>query len=338
LQINRLNLTALFAENEQFDVMLSATFPRALPMHAVDAIRIFVRVAELTSFTAAADRLGLPKASASTAVRDLEAQLGTQLLHRTTRKVQMTQDGRQFYERCRDLLADLDEAQTMFEQTPQMLSGRLRVDMSSGVARNLVIPRLPQFLAAHPRLELELGSTDRRVDLIREGFDCVLRVGAIGDGSLIARPLGAFPILNCASPDYLRRHGTPERIEDLDGHILIHYLATFGGKPEGLEYRDDDGVYRTREMPGALIVNSAEAYQAACLAGLGLIQAPAPGVRALIERGELIEVLPQHRAEPMPVTLLHPQRRHLARRVRAFMDWLADVLAPHVIEIDIGVR
>jgi DNA-binding transcriptional LysR family regulator len=310
--------------------MLFADKPPAAPMKSVDAMQIFVRVAELASFTAAADSLGLPKASTSTAVQQLEAQLGVQLLHRTTRKVQMTQDGRQFYERCRDLLEDLDEVQTMFQRSSAALSGRLRVDMPAVMARNLLIPKLPEFLAAHPRLELELGSSDRRVDLIREGFDCVVRVGPVVDASLIARPLGAFALLNCASPTYLARCGTPRTLDDLDAHTLIHYLANFGGKPDGFEYRAEDGEYRTRPMHGALVVNNAEAYQAACLAGLGIIQAPMPGVRALLERGDLTEVLPQCRAEPLPVTLLYPQRRHLSRRVRAFMDWIADTLRPHL--------
>jgi DNA-binding transcriptional LysR family regulator len=303
-------------------------------MNPVDAMQIFVRVAELASFTAAAESLGLPKASASTAVRRLEAQLGVQLLHRTTRKVQLTHDGRQFHERCRDLLDDLDELQTMFQRHDAALAGRLRVDMPAVLARTLVIPTLPDFLAAHPRLTLELSSTDRRVDLIREGFDCVVRVGPVLDASLIARPLGAFEMLSCASPAYLERHGVPHSPEDLDGHTLIHYLAHFGAAPEGFEYRDDDGGHRTRPMRGALAVNSADAYQAACLAGLGIIQAPAPGLLALIARGDLVEILPRHRAEPMPVTLLYPQRRHLARRVRAFMDWLEATLRPHLLPRD----
>jgi DNA-binding transcriptional LysR family regulator len=299
-------------------------------MKSIDAMQVFVRVAELTSFTQAADSLGVPKASATTAVQQLEAELGTQLLHRTTRRVQMTQDGRQFYERCKDLLSDLDELQTMFQRSPHTLSGRLRVDMPNGVARHLVMPKLPEFLRAHPQLELELSSTDRRVDVIREGFDCVVRVGNVAESSLIARPLGAFEILSCASPAYLRARGTPQTLDDLSTHTLIHYLANFGGKPDGWEYRDDDGAYKTLPMQGALIVNNAEAYQAACLAGLGIIQAPAPGVRALIDRGELAVVLPQYAAEPMPVTLLYPQRRHLSRRVRTFMEWITQTLRPHM--------
>jgi DNA-binding transcriptional LysR family regulator len=158
-------------------------------MNRLDAMQIFARVAELASFTRAAESLGLPKASASNAVQQLESALGARLLHRTTRKVQLTQDGQAFYERSKDLLADMDELQSMFQQGEQALRGRLRVDMPSGIARAYIVPRLPKFLQAHPQIELELSSTDRRVDLVREGFDCVVRVGALGDANLIARPL-----------------------------------------------------------------------------------------------------------------------------------------------------
>ena len=190
-------------------------------MNQLDAMHVFVRVAELASFTRAADSLGLPKASASTAVQQLENLLGTRLLHRTTRKVQTTQDGQVFYERCKDLLADVDELQGMFRQAPQALRGRLRVDMPSGMAHSVVIPRLPEFLDLHPQLELELSSADRRVDLVREGFDCVVRVGTLGDSALIARPLGQFRVANCASPTYLQRYGVPRTLEDLATHRLV---------------------------------------------------------------------------------------------------------------------
>jgi DNA-binding transcriptional LysR family regulator len=302
-------------------------------VHSIDAMRMFMRVAELASFTQAADSLGLPKSSVSTALQRLEAELATQLLHRTTRRVRLTADGQQFYERCRDLLADLDEVQTMFQRSDQSLHGRLRVDMSSGMARYQVIPALPAFLAAHPALVLELSCTDRRVDLVREGFDCVVRVGAVADSSLIARPLGALEMLNCASPAYLQAHGIPQTLEALSTHRLIHYASTFGGAPDGWEYRGEDGRYRSLPMPGALVVNSAEAYQEACLAGMGLIQAPASGLRARLRSGALVEVLPQYRAEPMPVTLLYPQRRNLSRRVRVFMDWLEQTLRPFLLPI-----
>lgn len=298
-------------------------------MNRLEAMQIFVRVAELASFTRAAESLGLPKASASTAVQQLEAELGARLLHRTTRRVQMTHDGRAFYERSKDLLADMDELHSMFQQGEQWLRGRLRVDMPSAMAHDFVIPRLPEFLQLHPQLELELSSADRRVDLIREGFDCVLRVGALGDVNLVARPLGYLRMINCASPTYLRRFGTPRTLADLGSHQLVHYATTLGSKALGFEYPDGDG-YRTLAMAGALTVNSVEAYKAACLAGLGLIQAPEVGLRNLIAQGALVEVLPQWASEPMPVTLLYAQRRNLSKRVQVFMNWMAEILQAYM--------
>jgi DNA-binding transcriptional LysR family regulator len=299
-------------------------------MNQLSAMQVFVRVAELASFTRAADSLGLPKASASTAVRQLETLLGTQLLHRTTRRVHLTAAGQAFYERCKDLLAEMDELQSMFQRGPHMLRGRLRVDMSSGLARHFVLPHLSAFFDQHPQLEIELSSTDRRVDVVREGFDCVLRVGTVDDNTLVARKLGALPVVNCASPGYLERHGTPRTLDDLEAHRLVHYVPTLGMRPPGFEYAAGDH-YRTRPMPGALTVNSAEAYVGACLAGLGIIQVPRTGVAAHLEEGSLVEVLPELSAEPMPVTLLYPQRRNLSRRVREFMDWVSDSLAPSLI-------
>lgn len=200
-------------------------------MNRLDALLTFVRIAELSSFSRAADMLQIPRASATTAVQQLESALGTRLLHRTTRKVQLTLDGGAFYERCKDVLADVDELETMFQRGPQALSGRLRVDMPSSAARDFVIPRLPEFLHAHPRVELELSSTDRRVDLVREGFDCVLRVGPLGDTTLVARPLGSIGLINCASPAYLARHGTPRTLDDLDDHSLVHTRSRSARSP-----------------------------------------------------------------------------------------------------------
>lgn len=297
-------------------------------MNQLEAMRVFTRVAELASFTRAAESLGMPKASMSIAVQQLETEFGTRLLHRTTRKVQLTQDGQACYERCKDLLADIDELHMMFQRGTKSLRGRLRVDMPTGVARTIVVPQLPAFLREHPLLELELSCTDRKVDLIREGFDCVLRVGSVDDGSLIARPLGAFPIVNCASPAYVQAHGMPHTPEDLMHHQLIHYVATLGSKSSGFEYHDGNG-YRSIDMPGVITVNSAESYQAACLAGLGIIQAPRTGVQALLAQGLLVEVAPHLRAEPMPVSLVYAHRRNLSQRVQIFMKWIAEVMKPH---------
>ncbi|HEX5684316.1 MAG TPA: LysR family transcriptional regulator [Ideonella sp.] len=299
-------------------------------MSLLDQLNAFVQVAELGSFTQAADRLGWPKGKVSTTIQALENHLGTRLLHRTTRKVQLTQDGLAFHERCRDLLADVDELQALFQRSAPELRGRVRIDMSTGAARHMVIPRLPELLQRHPKLEVEISSTDRRVDVVREGFDCVLRAGAVLDSGLIARPLGRFRMVNCASPGYLARWGTPQSPDELAKHQLVHYVPVLGARPDGFDIAQPDGSARTVSMGGSVTVNNAEAYQAACLAGLGLIQAPEHGVLGLIADGALVEVLPAHRAPSMPVHLLYANRRHLPQRVRAVMDWLAEVMAPHL--------
>jgi DNA-binding transcriptional LysR family regulator len=292
----------------------------------VEAMNIFVRVAELASFTRAGDSLGLPKASVSSAVQQLETQLGTRLLHRTTRKVQLTQDGQIFYERCKDLLADMDELESLFQQTPAHISGRIRIDMPTAMARNLVIPRLPDFLASYPAVEIELSSTDRRVDLVREGFDCVVRVGQLADSGLIARPLGQLRIINCVSPGYLEKFGEPQTLEELaEHHWLVHYVLTLGAKSSGWEYWDGQS-YRNLPMKGPMTVNNADAYTQACLAGLGIIQAPEAGLRQYIKKGQLVEILKNFAAEPMPISLIYPNRRNLSKRVQVFMDWLAGLV------------
>lgn len=230
---------------------------------------------------------------------------------------------------ARDLLDDVEEVRQLFRREGAALSGRLRVDMPTGLARHVVLPRLAQFLDAHPRLELELSSTDRRVDVVREGFDCVVRVGTLSDSSLVARRLGAFRVLNCASPGYVARFGVPRTPADLVSHRLIHYATRFGAPLDGFEYHDGSDVISV-PMPGALIVNNADAYQAACLAGLGLIQAPATGLRELLASGALVELLPDYRAEPMPVHVLYAHRRQLPRRVQVFMHWLGEVVGAEI--------
>jgi len=303
---------------------------------SLDTLQVFVKVAELSSFTQAALSLGVPKASVSTAVQRLETALGTRLFHRTTRRVQLTQDGQACLERCLDLLADLNDMQTMFQPAASGLTGRLRVDIPLRLARDLVTPALPAFFEAHPGLELELSSTDRRVDVVREGFDCVLRVGPLNDSSLVARPLGALEMVNLASVQYLARHGEPATLADLAQHRLIHYTPLLGQRSTGFEWQDEAGALHVVPMAGALTVNNSEAYMGACLAGLGIVQVPRRGNDGEVRSGRLREVLPGHRAAPMPVHLLYPHRRQLPRRVQVFMQWLADLMAPRLIPLSLG--
>ncbi len=298
-------------------------------MHQLDTLKIFQRVAELASFSGAARQLGLPNASVSLAIQQLEQMLGTRLLQRTTRRVQLTADGEAFYRRSKELLDDFESLRAMFHAGGQALSGRLRVDMSSAMAREVVLPALPDFLERHPQLEVELSASDRRVDLVAEGFDCVLRTGTLDDSSLVARPIGHLVQINCASPAYLKRHGTPRTLDDLAHHKLVHYRQVLGGRSPGWEWSDGKQTHLL-PMAGSVTVNSTETYYAACQAGLGLIQLPLVGARKrkLLDGGRVVEVLPQYRPAPMPINILYASRRHVPARLAGFMDWLHDLIFP----------
>lgn len=294
-------------------------------MNKLELLRTFVRVTEMSSFTLAGESLGLPRSTVSEHVQALETLLGTRLLQRTTRRVQATQGGLVLYERSKDLLSHMDEIEGLFRQDPASLTGRIRFDMPNFLGRQWVLPRLPEFMALHPNLELEISTTDRRVDLQREGFDCVLRVGAQPDQSVVARHVCDFVMVNCASPAYLQRYGVPQSLEDLAQHRLVHYVGVLGSRSEGFLYEVDGKLHRL-PMAGSVTVNSTDAYEEACLGGFGLIQAPLKGMQPHLLSGDLVAVLPQLNAPSMEVSLLYARQRHLPLRVRAFMDWLATVI------------
>lgn len=294
-------------------------------MDRIDLFRIYASVVDCESFTRAAKMLGLPRSSVSTAVSTLEQRIGVRLLQRTTRRVSPTQDGLAFYERCTRLVADVEETEALFRQTAGSPAGRLRIDVPGRIGRLIIAPALPDFLGRYPEIDIELSVTDRAANLIEDGIDCVLRVGPLSDSGLIARPVGELALINVASPRYLARHGVPSGPEDLDGHIAVNYASPMTGRVEPWEWSEGDSL-RSRPLPGRVTVNSAEAYIACCLAGLGLIQIPAYDVADCLANGDLVEVMPQHRAAPMPMTLLYPHRRHLSRRLQVFADWLVALL------------
>lgn len=292
----------------------------------LESVRIFVKVAEVANFTRAAEHLGMPKSRVSLRVRALEEELGGQLLQRTTRTVKLTPDGEQFLARARRLVVEADDLASMF-LAPSNLRGRVRIDLPINVARSVIIPRLPEFIAQHPNLELMVSTTDRRVDLLREGFDCVLRIGSLRDSSLMAKRLGMLSMMNLVSPGYVRKYGIPRDLDDLDRHFLVHYSSSFGADEPTFEYPDGQG-YRERPMRALVTVNNADAYEAACLAGLGIIQAPRWGRANALQSGHLIEVLPEYRCAPMPVSLVHAHGRNVPKRVRAVMSWIGQLLEP----------
>ena len=286
-------------------------------MDRFEAMRLFVRIVERRSFTQAAADLNLPRSTATEAVQQLEARLGARLLQRTTRQVSPTLDGEAHYQRCLRLLDELEEAEGAFRQrTP---TGLLRVDVQGALARRFVLPGLPDFLAAYPELRIQMTEGDRLVDLVREGVDCVLRIGDLSDSAMVGRRVALLPEVTCAAPAYLERRGTPT-LETLGEHRMVGFLQAGAGHPYPLELTID-GKVREIAVPADVIVNSAENTVAMGLLGLGLIQVPRYRVEDQLADGTLVEVLAQHPPTPAPVSLLYPRSRQLSPRVRVFIDW-----------------
>ncbi|AXH56529.1 LysR family transcriptional regulator [Pseudomonas amygdali pv. lachrymans] len=295
-------------------------------MDRFNAMRVFTRIVELGGFARAAESLHMPRASVTILIKQLEAHLGVQLLQRTTRQVSTTPDGKAYYQRCVSLLADLDDAEASFSAAGAEPKGLLRVDLPVSLGRMIVIPALPEFARRYPQIRLEIGMSDRPVDLIREGVDCVLRAGAALDETLVARPLDSLTQITCASRDYLQRCGTPLNLPDLAQHQVIEYFSTSTGKRYGLEFMAG-GVEVDQALACSISVNSADGYVAACEAGFGLIQVPRYHVAAQLRSGVLVEVLRLHRPPPLALTVLYPPHRQLSRRIRVFVDWLVELCA-----------
>jgi DNA-binding transcriptional LysR family regulator len=298
-------------------------------MDRISQLRVFIRIAACGSFSQAADQLGLPRASVSLAMQQLEHRLDARLLHRTTRRVGLTPDGEALLERAAALVADLEDLEHQFRPTADAITGRLRVDVPSRIARRLIAPALQTFLDRHPQIDIGLGSTDRVVDLVQEGVDCALRVGMLAPSSLVARPLGFFELINCASPSYLRRYSMPQDPADLTRHLVVDYVSATTGRAAPWEWFEGAEL-RTAQPPSRVSANNAETYIACALAGLGLIQIPAFDVQEHLRHGDLVEVMPAARPKPMPVNLVYPHRHHLSRRMQVFLQWLEELLRPHL--------
>jgi LysR family transcriptional regulator for bpeEF and oprC len=291
----------------------------------LNAMRIFCRVVEAQSFTRAAQSLSLPKANVSTAVSNLEAELGVRLLQRTTRNLSITPDGAAYYERVVRILGEIEETESALRSATASPKGRLRVDLPALIARWVVVPALPDFVARYPDLELQVGATDRTVDLIEEGVDCVIRGGEQPDSTLIARRIGDLRLIRCASPDYLDRHGRPRTIEDLRDHRVIHYFYARSGKIREFHHLDEHGARIEIPLPHRFSTNDADTYTAAGLAGLGIMQGAEIVVERLIAEGALEPVLPELRIEPVPLYVMYMHNRHLSAKVRVFVDWVANL-------------
>ena len=297
-------------------------------MDQIQSMRAFTRVVESGNFTKAADSLSLPKATITKQVQALESRLQVRLLNRTTRRVTVTADGAAYYERASRLLSDLDDIEASMTNAQATPRGRLRVDVGSSVASLVIIPALHEFHDRYPDIQLDLGVGDRIVDLIGDNVDCVIRGGELAEQFLVARRIGTLAFVNVASPGYLRRHGVPQHPSDLEGegHRTLHYFTSRAARPFALSFTKGDEHY---ELPSVyqLAVNEANAYTTATLAGLGVAQCAMFSVSAHIASGALVEILPEWTTAPLPVHVVYPPNRHLSAKVRAFVDWAAELFA-----------
>lgn len=295
-------------------------------MDRFQAMQVFTRVVDTSSFSLAADSLGLPRATVTTTIQNLEKRLQVRLLNRTTRKVSLTPDGAAYYERAMRILVDVEESESSFNDVTRGPKGRLRIDVPASIGRLIIIPKLCEFYTRYPDIELVIGMGDRPVDMVREAVDCVIRLGELQDSSLIARRIGTFQGVTCASPEYLAEYGTPQTIEELHQHHAVHYFSSRTGRTIDWDFVID-GVTTEVKVKGVVSVNDADAYVACGLQGFGLIQAARFMVLPHLESGELVEVLPQWSPAPLAISALYLQNRHLSPKVRVFVDWVAEIFS-----------
>lgn len=297
-------------------------------MDHLQAMRVFVRVVEAGSFTRAADSLGLPKATVTKQIQALESRLRTRLLNRTTRRVSVTPDGAAYYERAARLLGDFDDIEASMINAQAAPRGRLRIDVTTSVARLVIMPGLSTFLARYPDIEIELGVSDRIVDLIGDNIDVVLRAGTITDQSLVARRIGLLRFVTVASPAYLARYGTPAEPAELERrrHSVVGYFTPGVRRHFPLVFeRGGEQV----EVAGhsRIAINEGSAHLSAILAGYGVSQTLSFVAEPHLASGELVALMPEWSRPAIPIYVVYPPNRHLSAKVRVFVDWVAELFA-----------
>lgn len=295
-------------------------------MDRFHAMQVFARVVEVNSFTRAADSLDLPRTTVTTTIQNLERHLGVRLLNRTTRRISLTPDGAAYYEHSKRILADVEETEACFQEAAVRPQGKLRIDVPASVGRLILVPALCEFHHRYPDIELMLGMSDRRVDLVQEAVDCVIRGGELEDSTLVARRIGSFQFLTCAAPSYLERHGVPHTLEEMQKHRAVNYFASRSGRSYSWDFVVDGHVHEIA-MPSAVTVNDWDAHIQLALQGFGVIQTARFIALPHVQTGELIELLPQWRPKVLPISLLYPQSRQLSPKVRVFSDWVAELFS-----------
>jgi len=293
-------------------------------MEDFSAISTFVRVVEAKSFAAAANQLGMTPSGVSRAVSRLESQLGARLLFRSTRSLRLTDDGAAFHARCKEILADLSEATEALGHARSHPVGKLRVAAHSAIGRSALIPNLAAFEQRYPDIRLELAMCDYHFDLNEEGYDCAIRMGELADSNLIARKLGYFSNVLCASPEYLRKYGAPQNIEELKQHRCINYVYPSSGKPYQWQF-DTPGGRIALDIDAHMLINDGESVIQAAVAGLGIIQIPHCLAASALAKGQLEIVMSDTISTGSPVWIVYPQKRHLSARVQAFIGWISEL-------------
>ena len=293
-------------------------------MDRIQAMEVFTRVVDANSFTRAAETLGMPRASVTTIIQNLEAYLGVRLMHRTTRRLSLTPDGAAYYEHCIKIIGEIAEADASFQAGNRKPSGALRVHMPSALGRRIVIPALSTFHQRYPDITLDLGLSDRPVDPIEEGVDCMLRVGPLEDSSMVARRIGMLKRVTCASPGYLAKHGEPKTIEDLASHQAVNFRAAHGGRSVPWVFLID-GKPVEAKMDSLVTVNDSDAYVTCAIEGFGLIQPTLFMVLPHLLDGSLKEVMTGFNPKPKPISIVYPHNRHLSAKVRVFAEWIGEL-------------
>lgn len=289
------------------------------------AIRAFSRVVEAGNFTKAADSLRMPKATISKLVQTLEAHLGVQLLSRTTRRVAVTPEGAAYYEKSARVMKELEDIDASLSAAKGRPRGHLRVDVGSSVASRLLLPALPAFLDRYPEIRIDVGVSDRDIDLVADNVDCVIRGGRVTDTTLISRTIGRASWITCATPGYVERFGTPKHPRHLEEHHrVVNYLTARTGRDVPMRFSDKQ---RPVEITARHLVrvNESNAHLAAGLAGLGVIQTFSFIARPAVDRGELVPLLARFQPPPYEFHLAYPPNRYVSNRLRVFIDWAAEL-------------
>ena len=297
-------------------------------MDKLQAMALFVRVVETGAVSRAADSLDIPKATATTLIQKLEADLGIKLLNRTTRRVSVTTDGAAYYERCVAILAQVRETEESLTRQRVTPRGRLRVDVPTLMARSVFVPALPSFFAKYPEIEMALACSERHADLIEQGIDCALWSGEIEEPGLVARRVGFLYYATCAAPSYIAAHGQPRHPDDLREHRCINHFSPRTGRIFDWVFSKDGARVQT-SLQGHIALDDENSYVAAAEAGLGIAQIPAFVLKEAMERGTLDLVLGDWFPEPAPLHVVYPQNRHLSSKIRVFTEWVAELLAEH---------